>query len=81
MSAGRCGPGRRARSPRVDRGSSRGSGLLIDGDDLITELGATQGPILGSILDRLVEIVLDDPARNDRPTLLLLAQAMLAEDR
>ena len=57
------------------------SGLVIDGDDLITELGATQGPILGSILDRLVEIVLDEPARNDRPTLLLLAQAMLAEDR
>jgi tRNA nucleotidyltransferase (CCA-adding enzyme) len=57
------------------------AGLLIDGNDLITELGARQGPILGSILDRLVEVVLDDPARNDRPTLLLLAQAMLAEDR
>jgi tRNA nucleotidyltransferase (CCA-adding enzyme) len=56
------------------------SGLLIDGNDLITELGASEGPILGSILDRLVEIVLNDPARNDRPTLLLLAQAMLAED-
>ncbi len=56
------------------------SGLLIDGNDLISELGATPGPILGSILDRLVEIVLEEPARNDRPTLLLLAQAMLAED-
>ena len=57
------------------------SGLLIDGDDLIDELGAVPGPILGSILDRLVEVVLEDPARNDRPTLLLLAQAMLVEDR
>ena len=56
------------------------SGLLIDGNDLINELGANEGPILGSILDRLVEVVLNDPARNDRPTLLLLAQAMLAED-
>jgi tRNA nucleotidyltransferase/poly(A) polymerase len=56
------------------------AGLVIDGNDLITELGARQGPILGSILDRLVEVVLEDPARNDRPTLLLLAQAMLAED-
>jgi putative nucleotidyltransferase with HDIG domain len=56
------------------------SGLLVDGNDLITELGAAEGPILGSILDRLVEVVLNDPARNDRPTLLLLAQAMLAED-
>jgi tRNA nucleotidyltransferase/poly(A) polymerase len=56
------------------------SGLAIDGNDLIAELGATQGPMLGSILDRLLEVVLNDPARNDRPTLLLLAQAMLAED-
>ncbi len=56
-------------------------GLLIDGDDLINELGAVPGPILGSILDRLVDVVLEDPARNDRPTLLLLAQAMLTEDR
>jgi hypothetical protein len=56
------------------------AGLVIDGNDLIKELGARQGPILGSILDRLVEVVLEDPARNDRPTLLLLAQAMLAED-
>jgi len=56
------------------------SGLAIDGDDLMAELGASQGPILGSILDRLVEVVLNDPASNDRPTLLLLAQALLAED-
>ncbi len=56
------------------------AGLVIDGNDLIEELGASQGPVLGSILDRLVEVVLNDPTRNDRPTLLLLAQAMLAED-
>jgi tRNA nucleotidyltransferase (CCA-adding enzyme) len=56
------------------------SGLAVDGDDLIRELGAVEGPILGSILDQLVEVVLNDPGRNDRPTLLLLAQAMLAED-
>jgi putative nucleotidyltransferase with HDIG domain len=56
------------------------AGLVIDGNDLIAELGATQGPKLGSVLDRLVEVVLNEPARNDRPTLLLLAQAMLAED-
>lgn len=56
------------------------AGLVIDGNDLIAELGAAQGPVLGSILDRLVDVVLNDPARNDRPTLLLLAQAMLAED-
>ena len=57
------------------------SGLVVDGDDLIRELGLAEGPILGSILDRLVEVVLNDPAQNDRPALLLRAQAMLAEDR
>jgi tRNA nucleotidyltransferase/poly(A) polymerase len=57
------------------------SGLVVDGDDLIRELGLAEGPILGSILDRLVEVVLNDPAQNDRPALLLRAQAILAEDR
>jgi tRNA nucleotidyltransferase (CCA-adding enzyme) len=57
------------------------SGLAIDGDDLIRELGLTEGPALGAILDRLVEVVIKDPAQNDRPTLLLRAQALLTEDR
>jgi poly(A) polymerase/tRNA nucleotidyltransferase (CCA-adding enzyme) len=57
------------------------SGLVVDGDDLMTELGLEQGPLLGRILDELVERVIADPAANDRPTLLLLAQAMLTEDR
>jgi tRNA nucleotidyltransferase (CCA-adding enzyme) len=57
------------------------SGLVIDGSDLMSELGLEQGPLLGRILDELVERVIADPAANDRPTLLLLAQAMLTEDR
>jgi tRNA nucleotidyltransferase (CCA-adding enzyme) len=57
------------------------SGLVVDGDDLMTELGLEQGPLLGRILDELVDRVIADPAANDRPTLLLLAQAMLTEDR
>jgi putative nucleotidyltransferase with HDIG domain len=60
----------------LDRG-----GLAIDGHDLISELGLEEGPLLGRILDDLLERVIVDPALNDRPTLLLLAQAMLAEDR
>ena len=56
------------------------SDLAVDGDDLIDELGASPGPLLGAVLDRLLEAVVDDPALNDRPTLLLLAQAELAED-
>jgi putative nucleotidyltransferase with HDIG domain len=56
------------------------SGLAIDGDDLIRELGLSEGPALGAILDRLVEVVINDPAQNDGPTLLLRAQALLTED-
>ncbi len=55
--------------------------LAIDGHDLMRELGLEPGPGLGRILDALLERVILDPALNDRPTLLLLAQASLAEDR
>jgi tRNA nucleotidyltransferase (CCA-adding enzyme) len=59
----------------IDRGD-----LAVDGDDLIGELGAVPGPRLGAVLDHLLEVVVEDPVLNDRPTLLLLAQARLAED-
>jgi putative nucleotidyltransferase with HDIG domain len=54
--------------------------LAVDGNDLIAELGLAQGPTLGRILDELLERAIADPTVNDRPTLLVLAQAMLAED-
>ena len=57
------------------------SGLAVDGSDLIAELGLTEGPLLGRILDDLLEHVIADPGLNERPTLLLLAQSMLTEDR
>ena len=53
--------------------------LRIDGDDLIRELGMEPGPRLGRMLDELVDRVIADPALNERPTLLLLAQGMLAD--
>jgi putative nucleotidyltransferase with HDIG domain len=56
------------------------AGLAVDGDDLKSELGLEEGPRLGRILEDLVERVVADPALNDRPTLLLLAQAALADD-
>ena len=56
-------------------------GLAVDGGDLIAELGLGQGPLLGRILDELVERVIADPSLNERPTLLLIAQAALTEDR
>jgi putative nucleotidyltransferase with HDIG domain len=55
--------------------------LAIDGRDLMTELGLEPGPTLGRLLDELLERVIADPSLNERPTLLLLAQAMLTEDR
>jgi hypothetical protein len=49
--------------------------LAIDGDDLQRELGLAPGPELGAILERLTELVLEDPSRNERATLLDLARA------
>lgn len=48
--------------------------LAIDGHDLQRELGMEPGPEVGALLDRLTELVLDDPALNERATLLDLAR-------
>jgi tRNA nucleotidyltransferase/poly(A) polymerase len=55
--------------------------LAIDGDDLMTELGVPAGPDLGRLLDTLLERVVTDPGLNDRASLLLLAQSILAGER
>jgi tRNA nucleotidyltransferase (CCA-adding enzyme) len=57
------------------------SRLAVRGDDLMAELGVAQGPRLGRMLDELLDRVIADPKLNDRATLLLLAEAMLADDR
>lgn len=54
--------------------------LAVDGDDLIAELGLEPGPRLGRILDALLERVVADPALNERPTLLLLARSLAADE-
>jgi putative nucleotidyltransferase with HDIG domain len=54
--------------------------LAVNGDDLIDELGLEPGPTIGIVLDGLLERVIADPELNDRPTLLLLAQAMLESE-
>ena len=63
-----------AARPPLDR-----CALAVDGDDLIRELGLGPGPSLGRVLDALLERVVVDPALNDRATLMLLAQGMLAD--
>jgi tRNA nucleotidyltransferase (CCA-adding enzyme) len=55
------------------------SRLAVKGDDLMTELGLPQGPHVGKLLDELLEVVIADPKRNDRASLLLLAESMLAD--
>jgi poly(A) polymerase/tRNA nucleotidyltransferase (CCA-adding enzyme) len=56
------------------------SRLAVRGDDLITELGVPQGARLGRILDELLERVIADPKLNDRASLLLLAEQLLADE-
>ncbi len=56
------------------------SRLAVRGDDLMRELGLPAGPRLGRILDSLLDRVIADPKLNDRATLLLLAESMLADD-
>jgi hypothetical protein len=46
--------------------------LAIDGSDLM-ELGIPAGPAIGATLRRLLDVVIDDPSKNQRDTLLKLA--------
>ena len=48
--------------------------LAIDGNDLQRELGIAPGPEIGETLERLTELVIDDPALNQRSILLDLAR-------
>jgi tRNA nucleotidyltransferase (CCA-adding enzyme) len=48
--------------------------LAISGEDLI-RLGVTPGPSMGGILKELQEIVIEDPTKNTRESLLALAEA------
>ena len=52
--------------------------LAVDGTDLMGELGMTQGPRLGLVIDELLDRVVVDPGLNERGSLLLLAQGILA---
>ncbi len=48
--------------------------LAIDGHDLINELGLKPGKIIGTILQTLFEIVLENPEKNEKSILLELAR-------
>lgn len=46
--------------------------LAVDGGDLM-ELGVPAGPTIGATLRRLLDVVIDDPSKNQRDTLLAIA--------
>ena len=50
--------------------------LAVNGDDLIQELGLAPGPAVGTLLQALLEAVLDDPALNRREVLLRVAHGL-----
>lgn len=49
--------------------------LKISGNDLI-DIGIPKGPVIGRILNELLETVLDDPAQNNRETLVKIAMGL-----
>lgn len=49
--------------------------LAVDGKDLI-DLGITPGPLLGRILEELLDTVIDDPAMNTKERLLGVAKSL-----
>jgi tRNA nucleotidyltransferase/poly(A) polymerase len=55
--------------------------LAVDGNDLLAELGGPPGPWLGRVLDRLLDSVVRDPARNNRERLLVDARLWAPKER
>jgi hypothetical protein len=53
--------------------------LAVDGDDLMAELPLAPGPRLGRVIEQLLDRVIADPDLNERSSLLLLAQGILAD--
>jgi tRNA nucleotidyltransferase (CCA-adding enzyme) len=53
--------------------------LSIGGRELMRELSLSPGPLLGVILDKLLEIVLEDPSKNEPAALLEEARRILRD--
>ena len=50
--------------------------LAVDGEDIMERLALGPGPVIGTILSELLAAVLEDPAQNNRETLLLIAERL-----
>ena len=55
--------------------------LAVNGYDIMNELNLKPGPIIGKILNALLEVILDDPLKNTKLTLLILAKEMLSREK
>jgi tRNA nucleotidyltransferase (CCA-adding enzyme) len=55
--------------------------LAVSGHDVMKELGLAPGPVIGQILDALLEAVLTDPAANEREALLARAREYVLASR
>jgi tRNA nucleotidyltransferase (CCA-adding enzyme) len=55
--------------------------LRVNGHDLIRELGIRPGPVIGQILDALLEAVTNDPSANEREALLAKARDYVLASR
>ena len=53
--------------------------LCVNGADLMEGLALGQGPVIGRILDSLLEEVIEDPARNEREYLMRRAAELVPE--
>ncbi|MBK6512829.1 MAG: HD domain-containing protein [Polyangiaceae bacterium] len=53
--------------------------LQLKGGDLMKELSIAPGPVVGKILERLLELVTDEPTANEREALLAEARRLHAE--
>jgi len=51
--------------------------LKINGHDLMRELGIKPGPVLGQVLEALLEVVTSEPERNERAALLEQAREIV----
>jgi hypothetical protein len=49
--------------------------LAISGRDIMEKLSVRPGPIVGRILEQMLERVIEEPALNERETLLSLVEA------
>lgn len=53
--------------------------LRVNGYDIMETLGIPPGPMVGKILNHLLQVVLEDPTKNERTTLLELAKKVYSE--